>query len=150
MTGGVLVEESVIEKMSAGGDWGTGRDECNFAKAGRTFVRVHQFLEDRFILLCADFYDLAILKREAEIFDQAAPVTQGERRVDRSIGAMAIGQGENFLGWHIGGEDHAILCQRLSADPFMSARQAESEICLIGLVPEGGCAIMERRIFFRL
>src|SRR6188474_3973196 len=56
---------------------------------------------------------------------------------------MTIWQGEHFLCGHIRREHDSVLCERLRTDPFVSAWQAEGEVCTRGL-------IMQSRIVFRL
>ena len=82
MTGGVFIEEGVVEEMAAPGDRRTGRDERHFSKAGRALIRVDQFLEDSFILFCADLDDFPVFKRYTEIFDQAAAITEWKGGMD--------------------------------------------------------------------
>ena len=53
------------------------------------------------------------------------------------LGALAVWQGENFLGWHIGSEKHTVLCQGLGANPFVPDGQAECEICFIRFIVQG-------------
>src|SRR5215216_7458943 len=108
MTGRVFIEERIIEEVSASSNGGTGRNECDFSEMGGAFVRVNQFLEDGFIPFCTDFDDPSILKGDIEIFDQAAAVAERKGRLDSAFGALTIGQGENFLGRHIGREDNSI------------------------------------------
>src|SRR5215213_2883414 len=102
MTGRVFIEECIVEEVSACSNGGTGRNECDFSEMGGAFIRVNQFLEDGFIPFCTDFDDSSIFESNIEIFDQAAAIAERKGRMDSAFGALTIGQGENFLGRHIG------------------------------------------------
>ena len=111
MTGCILIEECVIEKMPALGDGGTDRHKRDFAQASGAFIGVNQFLKDGFILFCIDLDDLSVFKGHAEIFDQTSPVAERKCGRDRSICTVTVRQRKNFLCGHIGSEYNAVLRQ---------------------------------------
>src|SRR5690606_25365808 len=78
VTGGVLVEERVVEKMSAFADGGGGRDERHFAEVVGTFVGFQQFLQGGFPLFCGDFGDTSVFKVDLEIFNERAAIRKRE------------------------------------------------------------------------
>ena len=57
--------------------------------------------------------------------------------MDDAICAVAVGQGEDLLGRHVGSESNPIFSQRLGADPFVPAGQTEGEVCFIRLIVQG-------------
>ncbi len=134
MTGRILVKQRVVKEMSALGNRGAGRNKRNFTQPCGAFIGIYQFLQERFILFRRDFDDFPVLKRDRKIFDQAAAIAKRECGRNNPICPMTIWQGKNFFCWHIGGEGNAIFCQRLRADPFVSIRQAQGEICFIRFI----------------
>src|SRR5687768_4199085 len=67
MAGGILIEKCVVEEVPAPGNGGAGWDERNFTETSRPIIGVNQFFQDRFVLLCVDFDNPAILEGHAEI-----------------------------------------------------------------------------------
>src|SRR5919108_3745171 len=120
--------------MSAFCDGRAGRDEGNLTEPRGTFIRVHQFLEDRLVLFCLDFDNPAVFEGDTKVFDQIASITQWESRGNHSIRAMTVGQGKGLFSRHVGSEYDPIFRQGLRADPFVSAWQSERKICAWGFI----------------
>src|SRR5687768_8857870 len=118
-------------------DRGTGRHERHFSEPRGAFICIHEFLQDGFILPGIDLDDPAVFKGHAEIFDECASIGKRHGCGNCSFGAMTIWQGEHFLCWHICCEHNSIFGERLRADPFVPAWQAESEVCTWALIVQG-------------
>jgi len=137
VTGGVLVDQRVVEEMSTLGDGRRERHQRHLAEVGCAFVGLDQLLERGLALPRADPGHAALLEGQAEVLQQGAAVAERDRGAHHAVHLVAVGQGEDLLGRQVGDELDAVLGMLAGADPPVTARQADGQVGAWGLVVQG-------------
>ncbi len=115
------------------------RHEREFTQSRGAGVGGDKLLQHRFSALGRHLHGTAAFKRQAEVFDDRAAITQRLRRPHDAVDAILVRHCEHFFGRQIRGERNAAAALGAASDPLMAVGQSDGE-------RRAGTRVLQRRI----
>src|SRR5690606_25434195 len=104
MTGGVLVEERLVEQYAGLGDGAGGRHQRDLTEALGALVGGQYLVEGLLPLAGPSLDDRATLEAEFEVVDDGAVISQGFGGANHAVNPGSMRRREHLFGRHVGHE----------------------------------------------